>query len=137
MYKIDEREDLSRKVLEIDIESPIFSEALKNLNSEIQRVIGQVFNEEFESGEITLKLSIEIPEGYETVPKQGEPGELLTETFKYRKPFIKHNVSTTLKKQYKKDGVYTDKRDIQFKNGKYVAVPIKEAQMKLFEADMY
>lgn len=133
MYKVNEREDLSRKILDIDVDSPVFSIILKDLDKEIQRVIGQVYNKEFESGEITLKLNIEIHEDTETFPKQGLPGEFKTETFKYRKPFIKHNVSTTLKKQYKKEGIYTDKRDIQFIDGKYVAVPLEEAQIRLLE----
>lgn len=35
MFKISEKVDLSRKVLDIEVDSPIFSEMLDNLNSEI------------------------------------------------------------------------------------------------------
>ena len=60
MIKIDEKVDLSRKALEIDIESPIFNSMLHDLNLEIKRVIEKVYNEEFENGEISLKLKLDI-----------------------------------------------------------------------------
>ncbi|WP_346888317.1 hypothetical protein [Clostridium sp. UBA1056] len=131
MNKISEKLDLSRKVLDIDIESPVFNCMLHDLNMEIERVIKQVYDEKFEGGEITLKLSIEIPNGYETIPKTDEFGEMINETYKYRKPVFEHKVTTTLKKQYKNEGIFNEKRDIQFKDGKFIAVPIKRSQMHI------
>lgn len=131
MYKVDEKSDFSKKVLEISIESEIFSGMLKDINSEIQRCILHVYDEKFEAGEITLKLTIEIPEAYENFTYIDEYGEEIIETFKYRKPAFGHKVTTTLKKQYKCDGSYSDKRDIQFKDGKFIAIPIKDPQMSI------
>ncbi|ERI94206.1 hypothetical protein HMPREF1982_01218 [Clostridiales bacterium oral taxon 876 str. F0540] len=62
MYKIGEKVDLSKKVLEIDIESEVFNCLKQDLNKEIQRCIKKVYNQEFESGEISVKLAIKIPE---------------------------------------------------------------------------
>ena len=131
MYKIDEKLDLSKKVLDIDINSEVFSGMLQDVNAEILSCITDVFDEKFEAGEITLKLNICLPDEYEGFPTVDEYGEEIIKTFKYRKPVFEHKVTTTLKKQYKRDGGYSDKRDVQFKDGKFVAVPIKEAQMSI------
>ena len=131
MYIVDQKVDFAKKVMEISIDSEIFTSMLEDLNSEIQRCIHHVYDEKFEAGEITLKLTIEIPEAYENFPAVDENGEASIETFKYRKPVFEHKVTTTLKKQYKRDGGYSDKRDIQFKDGKFVAIPIKDAQLNI------
>lgn len=131
MHKISEKLDLSRKVLEIDIESPVFGCMLNDLNMEIERVIKQVYDEKFEGGDITLKLSIEIPNAYETVPKVDATGEMVNETYRYRKPVFEHKVTTTLKKQFKNEGIFDEERDIQFQDGKFVAVPIKRNQIHI------
>lgn len=134
MEKVNEKVDLSRKILEIDLESAIFNAMKQDLNEELLRVVKKVFDEEFESGEISLKLSIEIPNAYGTFTKTDEDtGELLTETFKYRKPLFEHKITTTLKKQYKQDGTYTEARDVRYEDGRYIAVPVKQAQMDMFE----
>lgn len=133
MYKVDEKVDLSKKVLEIDVESPVFYALMDDLNKEIQRCIFKVYNEKFEAGEISLKLSIEIPDAFQTFPKADENGEIINETFKYRKPRFEHKVTSTLKKQFKQEGIYTEDRDVQYDGVKFVAVPIKEAQMNMFD----
>lgn len=133
MIKVDEKIDFSKKVLDISIESEIFKGMLKDIDSEIQRCIKHVYDEKFESGEITLKLTIELPHSHENFPVIDENGEATVKTYKYRKPVFGHKVTSILKKQYKKDGGYSDKRDIQFQNGRFVAVPIKEAQVNMGE----
>lgn len=131
MFKIKENVDLSKKVLDIDVESPVFQCLLKDLNKEIQRCIKKVYDEEFESGEISLKLTIEIPEADKVIPKVDEFGEMINEVFRYRKPRFEHKVTSTLKKQFKQEGLYTEERDIQFEDGRFIAVPIKDAQMSI------
>lgn len=135
MFKVDEKIDLSKKVLGIEIDSPVFFCLLQDLNKEIQRCIRKVFNEEFESGEITVKLGIEIPEAFKTFPKTNEFGEIINETFKYRKPRFEHKITSTLKKQYKQEGLYSEERDVQYDGDKFVAIPIKDAQINMFDKD--
>jgi hypothetical protein len=55
------------------------------------------------------------------------------DTFKYRKPLFEHKITTTLKKQYKQDGSYTEERDVKFEDGKFIAVPVKQSQINMFE----
>jgi hypothetical protein len=134
MQKISENLDLSKKVLEIDIKSEIFNCMMQDINEEIQRCVRDVFDEKFESGEISLKLSIKIPNAFEIIPRTDElTGELVNDTYRYRRPDFEHNITTTLKKQYKQEGSYTDRRDVQFEDGKFIAVPIKQAQISMFE----
>jgi hypothetical protein len=133
MEKVSEKIDLSKKVLEIDIKSEIFNSMMFDLNAEVQRCVKKVFDEEFESGEISVKLNIEIPNAYESIPRTDEEtGEVMYDTFKYRKPLFEHKITTTLKKQYKQEGEYTDKRDVRYEDGKYIAVPVKQAQISMF-----
>lgn len=131
MYKVDERVDLSKKVLEIDVNSPIFNCLLQDLNKEVQRCIKKVYEEEFEAGEITVKLSLEIPEAFKTIARVDEFGEIINDTYRYRQPRFEHKVTSTLKKQYKQEGLYQEERDVKFEDGKFVAVPIKEQQIRI------
>lgn len=133
MQKIDERVDISRKVLEIDVESPIFEGMLNDVNKEIQRVIKKVYNEEFGSGEIALKLTIEIPNAIKIIPKVDEYGEMINETYQYRKPIFEHKITSTLKKQYKQEGCYTDERDVKLEGDKFVAIPVEDAQISIYD----
>ena len=133
MQKVDEKVDLSRRVLEIDVNSPVFNCLLQDLNKEIQRCIKKVYDEEFESGEISLKLSVEIPEAFKTIPRVNEFGEMINDTYKYRKPVFEHKITSTLKKQFKQEGIYTEERDVKFEDGKFVAIPIKDAQLNMLE----
>lgn len=128
-----ENMDFSKRVLEISIESEVFSGMLRDINLEIQRCIHQVYEEKFESGEINLKLTIELPEAHENYPVIDEGGEASILEFKYRKPVFGHKVTTTLKKQYKRDGGYCDKRDIQLKDGRFIAIPIEDPQVAIDE----
>ena len=132
MVKIDEMRDLSKKVLEIDINSPVFAGMLDDLNKEIQRVIQNVYEGKFASGEISLKLELKIVSGFEDMPKVNEFGEMITETYKYKKPDFEHKVTSTLKKQYKQEGSYSEKKEIVWDedNGKYIVKPIRNLQLE-------
>lgn len=135
MKKISENVDLSKKVLEIDIESPVFNSMLHDLNKEIRRGIDKVYDEEFEVAEITVKLTLEIPQAYKQIPKTNEFGELINETYLYRRPRFEHKVTTTFKKQFKQEGLYTEEKEVQFIDGKYVAVPIDDPQVSVYDIE--
>lgn len=135
MIKISENVDLSKKVLEIDIQSPIFACMLNDLNSEIVRVIDKVYKGEFEGGEVNLKLGLTIDNGYKEFPRENEYGETIYDTYKYKKPNFEHNVTTTLKKQYKQKGSYTEEKEVVYEDGQYMVKPIEEPQMNLFEME--
>lgn len=128
MELVSEKVDLSKKALEVDVSSPIFNSMLHDLNKEIKRVIDKVYDQEFEAGEVTLKLSLAIPESYKEF-------EVVNETYYYRRPYFEHKVTSTLKKQYKQEGFYTEEKEIKFEDGQYFVVPIIEPQLSLFDEE--
>jgi len=135
MIKIDEKINLSRRTLEIDIESPIFKNMLTDLNIEIKRVIQKVYDEEFENGEISLKLKLNIGSDYKEYPKENEFGEMINEMYRYKKPHFEHAISTTFKKQYKQDGLYSEEKEVKCIDGDYIVVPLMEPQLSIFDKE--
>jgi hypothetical protein len=135
LIKIDENIDLSKRVLGIDIDSPVFLCLLQDIDKEIQRCIKKVFEGEFESGEISVKLNIEIPETYKSFPRTNLDGDLINDTYKYRKPDFQHKVTSTLKKKYEQKGGFTGEREVVFEDGEFVARPINREQMTLEDYD--
>ena len=131
MIKINEKADLSKRVLTIDIDSPVFSNMLGDLNGEIQRVIEKVFKGEFESGEISVKLNIEIPDSYKSYARTTLEGDLVNDTYKYKRPFFQHKITSTLKKKYEQKGEFTGEREVILLDGEYVARPLVQDQMTL------
>ena len=118
-------------MLTIDIDSPVFASMLGDLNGEIQRGIGKVFENEFASCEISLKLTLEIPKAFKNIPATNESGELVNETYTYRQPNFEHKITCTLKKQYKQEGSFTGEREVIFEDGVFVASPLKQEQMTI------
>lgn len=74
MEKIDEKVDLSKKVLDVNIDSPVFRPVLKSVNEQIIEVIKKVHNEEFESGDMALKLTLKVPKDIKEFPAENEVG---------------------------------------------------------------
>lgn len=132
MIKIDEKIDLSKRVLDIDINSPIFAGMLDDLNKEIQRVIQNVYEGKFASGEISLKLDLKIVSGFEEMPRVDEYGEMITETYKYKKPDFEHKITSTLKQQYKQEGSYSERKEVVWDeiDKKFIVKPIKKPQLE-------
>lgn len=133
MIKIDEKADLSKQALEIDIDSPTFNCLRQDLNKEIQRCIRQIYDEKFEAGEISVKLTLEIPDAFKTIPGTDETGELVHELYKYRQPRFEHKITTTLKQRFKQEGVFTGEREVVFEDGRFIASPIKNPQISMEE----
>ncbi len=131
MKKVSEMVDLSKKVLDINIESPVFNSMLNDLNKEIQRGIAEVYHEDFETVEITLKLTLNIENGIKEIPGTNEFGEMVNEIYRYKKPHFKHVVTTTLKQQFKQEGVYTEEKEVQCIDGEYRVVPIYDPQVRI------
>jgi predicted DNA-binding protein YlxM (UPF0122 family) len=135
VIKINENKDLSKQVLEINIDSPIFNCLRQDLNEEIQRCISQVYDEKFSAGEISIKLTIELLNSYQNIPREDEYGETMQDTFLYRKPNFEHKITTTLKKRYKQEGSFTDEREVIFEDGEYKAIPLKDPQVSIEDLD--
>jgi len=132
MEKVRENVDLSKQVLDIDVESPIFKQMMTDLNQEVKRVIEKVFNQEFESGDINLKLNLDIINGYQEYYDTDETtGEQIEEVYRYKKPLFKHTVTSTLQKKYKNEGGYSEDKEVIFEDGQYKVKPIINPQLNI------
>jgi basic membrane lipoprotein Med (substrate-binding protein (PBP1-ABC) superfamily) len=137
MKKISEILDLSKRVLDIDIESPVFDAMLSDLDEEIQRVIKSVYNGEFASGEISLKLDLKIREAFKEIPKEDVNGDVVNELYKYKKPTFEHKITSTLKKQYNQKGCYDENKEVVWDEieEKFVVQPLMDPQLRFYEID--
>jgi len=135
MRKISEMVDLSKRVLDIDIESPVFNGLLNDLDKEIQRVVQSVYNGDFASGEISLKLELKIRDAYKEIPSEDINGNVINEKYEYKKPNFEHKITSTLKKQYNQKGCYDENKEVVWDdiNKKYIVQPLMDPQIKFYE----
>jgi hypothetical protein len=133
MRKLYEKEDLSRKVLEVNIDSPVFQPILDKFNEQIIEVIRQVYNEEFESGDVTLKLTLSVPKLTKRFPVDEGFNNPKYESYEYKALRFKHNVTTTLKKVDKDDGSYYGEKELEKDDeGNFIEKPIEDPQLNMF-----
>lgn len=136
MIQVDENEDLSREVLSVDLNSPIFRTMRRKLNDQIQKVLIKAYNGEFESGDISLKITLSVPTLTKKFPvEDGISGEHpKIKVYEYKALNIKHNITTTLKKVDKIDGEYFGEKELKKDDtGEFVEVPIENPQISMFD----
>ncbi|WP_234121162.1 hypothetical protein [Clostridium hydrogenum] len=136
MRQISEREDLSRAVLNVDLNSPIFKPMLEELNVAMIEVLKKAYNGEFESGDISLKITLAVPTVTKKFPVEGsELGEHpVVKTYEYKALNFKHNITKTLKKVDKVDGEYFGEKELKKDDtGDFVEVPIENPQISIFD----
>lgn len=120
------------KQSEVNIDNPLFDEALNLLDKEIKRIIEKLYNDEFKSGEVTLKLNISLIEDFKEFPVADDLGFKDNKIVYFNKPFIEHSVSTTLKKQYKVKGTTSFDSEIKKDtDGNFILVPVKDLQLNM------
>lgn len=137
MRKVDEKVDLSKKVLDIQIDSPIFEQMLNELNAEIGRSIKKVYDNDFVGGDVTLKISLEVPESYKNFPcTDPVTGELINRTYMYRQLRFKYKVTNVLKKQFVQEGEFMEERELKEQaDGSFVAVPLDNPQLSMLDEE--
>lgn len=119
---------------EINIDSPLFNEAINLLDSEIKRIIEKLYDEEFKEGEVTLKLKISLQEDYKEFPVIDDLGYEDSKIVYFNRPSIDHNVSTTLKKQYREKGSISLDSEIKKNDkGEFILSPVVEPQLDLLK----
>lgn len=116
---------------EINVDSPLFKEALNLLDSEIKRIVEKIYNDEFKSGEVTLKLNISLVEDFKEFPVEDELGFKENKIVYFNKPVIEHSVSTSLKKQYKEKGSISLDSEIKKIDDQFILVPVEEPQLSM------
>lgn len=136
MIQISEKEDLSRAVLGVDLNSPIFESMRVELNEQIKKVLLKAYNGEFASGDISLKVTLSVPTQFKDFPVENKiPGEPPTmKSYKYKALQFKSNITTTLKKVDKIDDSYCGEKELKKdEDGEFIEVPIENPQVSMFD----
>lgn len=127
--QIKER-NLNKQELEISIYSPMFATVVQGIEKRIKACMVQVHDEEFESGRITVTLDIMSEEKENPEPILDSNNQVSMRP--YKAPHIKSNITLKLvrKDQDKSDTTF-DMHEIVLEGDKFIAKPVKTAQMSL------
>lgn len=112
----------------LSIYAPEFKEMLENLEMSFLHVAKKINGDEFESGDITLKLSVgtdidfvEIPDGYGGVTSKP-----------YKVPRFSFKTTTSLQKKTDVSGVYVaSEKEMKDRDGVIYLIDVDSAQMKM------
>lgn len=120
----------------LDVNSPAMESAVKSLDMMLKRCLNQLMEGNFEGGEITLKLDVNVEPSVEWFPTVDKyTGENTSTPYEYRKPSIKHMATMQLKQKDECSGAYTGKVEIKEIDGDFVVFPvfpIEDRQTRLF-----
>lgn len=117
----------------LNVNSPAMESAVKSLDMMLKRCLNQLMEGNFEGGEITLKLDVNVEPSVEWFPTVDKyTGENTSTPYEYRKPSIKHKATMQLKQKDECSGAYTGKVEIKEIDGDFVVFPIEDRQTSLF-----
>lgn len=115
----------------LNIYSPIFKDMLEQLDKELQRVLINVYEGKFESGDVKLSLKVEINEAILEIPTtDNDTGEIVTKPKCYRKPKFEYKTNSTLNKKHEIKGEYDERREIVFEDERFIARSLYDPQVK-------
>lgn len=115
----------------LNIYSPIFKDMLEQLDKELQRVLINVYEGKFESGNVKVSLNVEINEAILEVPTTDRAtGEVITIPKCFRKPKFEYKTNSTLNKKHEIKGEYNERREIILEDEKFIARSIYDPQIK-------
>lgn len=122
---------LNEEVQEVNILNEMFKPMLESADAALKKVMNEVYGENFQGGEITIKLKIEIPEDYQEIPTVNDDGEIIPIKYRYKTPVFDYKVNTTLNKKYKADGSYRTNKELIEEDGVFKLRPLEEHQVKM------
>ena len=112
---------MSEKEFEINLHSPVFKELISNLNFQIGQCLKELFEDNFEAGEITAKINIEVTNEVEYIHAQ---------SYYYRKPAFNHKVTLTLKKKEELKGEYDEKAELKRVGGSFLLTSVEKSKLE-------
>lgn len=116
------------------IESPFYVDMRALFNEKLAELLMELDGGEFSEGDIALKLTIGIGVGMENVPQDDyDAGGQRQKSFEFKKPGAEWEARLTLKKTSKDKGQYQERRAFKCRDGRYIAIPVKEAQVSIDE----
>jgi len=124
------------KELEFSIHSPVFEDFKTDINENIQACMKEVYAGNFEGGEISAKISIELGYGYEHYPATDENGEISDKVYQYRKPVMEHKITLTLKKRHETKGKYNaEGMELKADDDRFILAEVAKAQLSFVDME--
>jgi hypothetical protein len=129
-------DDLKNVSLPICVDSPIFESMRLAFDAQLVNVMSELFEENFDGGEINLKLAIEIELDHEDIAESdGFEGHIKQDIF-FKKPVFKHAITASFKRRSKLEGKYDERRQLKINaDGSFIAAPVNHSQMSLSDIE--
>jgi hypothetical protein len=120
--------------IKVDINSEIFEQFNNDLNNALMECLNELYAENFEAGDISAKIAVELPEDMEIYPEINDNGDAVEKAYVFKKPSIDYKVTLTLKKRAEAKGAYKERLELQKDGDQFVLKEITGAQISLGEA---
>jgi hypothetical protein len=129
-------DELQNVPLPICLNSPIFENMRLAFDAQLANVMSELFEENFDGGEINLKLAIEIELDHEDIAESdGFEGHIKQDIF-FKKPVFKHTIMANFKRNSKIQGVYDERRQLKINaDGLFIAAPVNRSQMSIDDVE--
>jgi hypothetical protein len=116
------------------IESPFYENMRALFNIKLGELLQELVSEEFDEGDITLKLNLSIAEAYAEVAKPDfDNGGERKEQCAYPHPYADYEVKMTLKHTSKDKGRKNERVAFKYRDGRYIAIPVPTDQVTFDE----
>lgn len=116
-------EGLADEELPLDcIESPFYKDMRSLFNMQLAELLSELNGGEFQEGDITLKLNMEMMNAIDEVVSEGvEAGSETKQSVGYKLPVPTWEVKVNLKRSFKAkgSGYGADKRAFKFRDGRF------------------
>lgn len=123
-------------VPEIHFDSLVFEDTRRLLGLALEKVLTKVYDGEFESGDITLKISLSIFDDYTNLPGEDPlTGDTIETPYEYRRPSIESIITTTMKKVGKLKTAFCPAMEIKQHEGAYVIQELPKTQISIDDFD--
>lgn len=120
----------------VNLQSPLFTRARNGLSNAIVGLINQLYTSGSASGEINMKMVIELKDEFVPAPER-EPdinGNVKYGQYLYKTLIISHQITHTIKHstKYPNDKIEADGMELtRDEEGTLIFVPVMTSQMKL------
>ena len=123
------------KKYELKLDSPAFEALRKDLDNSIAGVLRQLHDGNFASGDISVKINLELVDSSEEFAVGfDDDGNPTSKKYEYKKPSFEHQVTIMLKKREITKGTYhPNAMEIKQMGEEFVVSEVTKAQLSLDE----
>ena len=114
------------------IESPIYADVRSMANIKLAELLAEIQSGDFNGGDLTIKI-FDMQTAAQEITVQDEGGEAADSARYYRNPTFEYAIAATLKKTAKDKGRYSEKRQFEMCDGRFLAAPVPSPQMTMDE----